>query len=407
MRVTAETAPIYRTLWLISAMGILGFSWFLNGPIYDEGHYLQNTVRFATGESNWWEFSTHRGPTGPGYAWVHAVLWRIYPSMTLLRVSNAFLVISSSVMIAGCEKFDWKAAAILLVFPGIWVSSSLALTEAISIFLISAGMFVFSRRQNQSYSAKFLFVLAISIGLAAFSRQTLIVTGCVFPLLWIWTRLNGKMVKLGPYLLAFFLVLIIPMPMFLEWSGLLPKDDFAHEQITSQGIFAFNHVAYGLAYILFFIGLLDARGWFHKILSEWKSISGLFILSLFLCLACDWQYAPMKSILAATLGIWGLQIVSIVFPAVSLTMCFALAWKGFNLLKTPNITELNDSELFAILACSIIIFSNGAITHQFSTRYLTMCAPFLASLAHKIPTKPILIGGFLLLNFFSLYSYYG
>jgi len=402
---TSETATIYRTIWLIAAIGILGFSWVLNGPIYDEGHYLQNTIRFATGELNWWEFSTHRGPTGPGYAWVHAILWRIFPSMTLLRISNALLIISSSILIASCRRFDWKAALLLLVFPGIWVSSALALTEAISVFFISAGLFVYSKSQNHGNGVMALFALAISIGLAAFSRQTLIVTGCAFPLLWIWSRVNGKFVKPGPYLLAFFLVFVIPIPMFLEWSGLLPKDDFAHEQITSQGIFAINHVAYGMAYILLFLRLLDAKGWLNKILPEWKSITGLFVLCFFSCLACDWQYAPMTSILSETLGIRGLQIVATIFPAVSLTMCFALAWRGFKRLKPLNLPELSDLELFAVFACLTIIFSNGAITHQFSTRYLTMCAPFLASIAHKFPTRPILIGGFLFLNFLSLYSY--
>ena len=402
---TAEAATIYRSLWIVAAMGILGFSWVLNGPIYDEGHYLQNTIRFASGELNWWEFSTHRGPTGPGYAWVHAVLWRIVPSITLLRISNALLIISSSILIASCRRFDWKAALLLLVFPGIWVSCALALTEAISVFLISAGLFVYSKSQNRGNGVMALFALAISIGLAAFSRQTLIVTGCAFPLLWIWARLNKEMVQPGPYLLAFSLVLIIPLPMFLAWSGLLPKDDIAHEQITRQGLFALNHVAYGLAYILLFIGLLDVRGSLHKIFSEWKSISGLFVLGLFLCLACDWQYTPMKSVLSETLGIRGLQIVASIFPAVSLTMCFALVWKGFKRLKPLNMPELSKLELFAVLACLAIVFSNGAITHQFSTRYLTLCAPFLASIAHRFSTRPILIGGFLFLNFLSLYSY--
>ena len=391
-------------LFTVASLGILLFAVFIPDQcFYDERHYLLNTQNFASGVTDWWDFSNHRGPTGPGYAWVHAAIWNVIPNVTYLRLCNAILLIVSAGFVSRIKPLNWTAGALMLGFPGIWVSGALALTEVYSIFILSTACWMASKSSKQGYQ---WLILGASIGLACFSRQTLLaVTPAFFIVAMIQIFMQGS--KTGkPAILGGVIAILIPMPMLYGWGGLLPVDDSAHEQITGHGKFSVINMAYSVSYMFILSAALaiEIRKEVYRL--KWI-LAGCLVIGGCLEVALDYEYLPMKSTLIQLLGQNMSTLIAGVFPAMSIGITLFLATRLFSdpIENSKKIAKENPLIIFSALCVILIVFSNGAITHQFSSRYLTVCAPFLAALLTSKKISLVAVLSLILLNLASITSY--
>ena len=399
---TTEQLPLL--LFIISSIAIALFAIFIPGEcIYDEQHYLVNTQHFASGVTKWWDFASHQGPTGPGYAWIHAAIWSIIPSVTYLRLCNAVLLITSAVFVSRIKPFNWSAGALLLSFPGIWVSGALALTEVYSIFLLSIALWISAKYTNRNYH---WLILGTLIGFACFSRQTILAVAPAFFIVAMSELLLKRSKNWMPMLLGGAALILLPLPMFLSWGGLLPFDDSAHEAITSHGSFNLINMSYSVSYMFILSAALvkEIRNKVYR--SKWILV-GCLVIGVCLETALGYEYLPMKSTVIQLLGQNTSTLIAGAFPAMSIGLILFLAtcFLSAPLENHKNFMNENPIAVFSAVCVIMIVLSNGAITHQFSSRYLTVCAPFLAILSRSIAITHVTIFGLIVLNLLSLLSY--
>jgi|GEM_PF-4891738 len=401
-KIAEEQLPLL--LFIIPSIAIALFAIFIPGQcIYDEQHYLVNTKSFASGVTQWWDFANHRGPTGPGYAWIHAAIWNIIPTVTCLRLSNAVLLITSAVFVSRIKPFNWTAGAVLLNFPGIWVSGALALTEVYSIFLLSIALWISSKYEKHRYH---WIILGALISFACFSRQTLLAVAPAFFIVSMSEFLLKRSKDWIPMLLGGAALILIPLPMFLSWGGLLPVDDIAHEQITSQGNFSLMNMSYSLSYMIILLTALTTEIRNEVYGSKWILL-GCLVLGGCLEASLDYEYLPMKSTVIQLLGQNTSSLIAGVFPAMSIGLTLFLVTRFFlnPIEHIKKVAQESPIIIFSALCVILIVLSNGAITHQFSSRYLTVCAPFLAVLLKSKKITLFAVLGLTLLNLTSVLSY--
>jgi len=401
-KIAEEQLPLL--LFIIPSVAIALFAIFIPGQcIYDEQHVLLNTQNFVSGATKWWDFKNHRGAMGPGYAWIHAVVWNLIPNITYLRLCNCVLLITSAVFVSRIKPFNWTAGAVLLSFPGIWVSGALALTEVYSIFILSVALWLASKPLKPKYQ---WLILGVSIGLACFSRQTLLAVTPAFFILAMSERFMRRSKNWKPILLAGAIAILIPMPMFYGWGGLLPVDDSAHEQITSHGRFSMINMIYSISYMLILFSALV-----KEIRDEVTKNKWLFLMYIgigwIIAMILGYEYLPMKSTLIQLTGQELSKSLAAAFPALSIGITLFLVTRLFlnPIEHIKKVARENPIIIFSALCVILTILSNGAITHQFSSRYLTVCAPFLAVLLRSKKITLVAVLGLILLNLASILSY--
>ena len=376
------------------ALCILQFS---GQAVYDEGHYLYNTISFADGSLSWWAFDTHRGPTGPLYAWVHSFGWRVSPGVPTLRWMNFFLFVLSVGLISKTPQgWNWQRGLLMLAFPGIFVSAGLVLTEMVSVCLISLSLFLLESSPHRKASG------GVLLGLAALSRQTLITQAAAMPM----TRLLGGQdtSRWTRTLLGALLTIAITAPMFLGWGGLLPFDE-SQESIQSHPPLNPLNIALGFGYLAIIGGLVGKL----KVELHWRSVliaASIFLFSVGASAALGWHYLPMKSVLTSLFGS-AAEWLSLGLPALSITVLVAgITWAVQNRQRIQAMQQSwTVCWTFSLLSIAILILTNGGIAHQFSSRYLVVGAPYFAVVFGQCSPR---ISGFLLLiagNVFSLLSY--
>jgi len=194
--------------------------------------------------------------------------------------------------------------------------------------------------------------------------------------------------------------------MFYGWGGLLPVDDSAHEQITGHGKFSVINMAYSVSYMFILSAALvmEIRKKVYRL--KWI-LAGCLVIGGCLEVALDYEYLPMKSTLIQLLGQNMSTLIAGVFPAMSIGITLFLATRLFSdpIENSKKIAKENPLIIFSALCVILIVFSNGAITHQFSSRYLTVCAPFLAALLTSKKISLVAVLSLILLNLASITSY--
>lgn len=284
----------------------------------------------------------------------------------------------------------------MLAFPGIFVSAGLALTEMISVCLISLSLCLLEFNPQRKATG------GVLLGLATLSRQTLITQAAALPI----TRLLGgkDTSSWTRTLLGALLTIAITAPMFLVWGGLLPFDE-SQESIKSHPPLNPLNIALGIGYLAV-IGSLVGK---FKIELHWRSLliaASIFLLSAGVAAALGWHYLPMKSVLTSSLGP-SVEWLSLVLPALSITVMVAgIIWTVQNRQRLQSMQQSwAVCWTFSLLSIAILVLTNGGIAHQFSSRYLVVGAPYFAVVFGQCSPR---ISGFLLLiagNVFSLLSY--
>lgn len=390
-------------LFTVASLGIILFAIFIpNQCIYDEQHYLFNTQNFASGATKWWDFTNHRGPTGPGYAWIHTLVWSLIPDITYLRLCNGVLLITSAVFVSRIKPYNWTAGALLLSFPGIWVSGALALTEVYSIFILSGALWMVNKPLKPKYH---WLIIGVSIGLACFSRQTLLAVTPAFFIVAMIQFFLQRSKTWKPALLGGVIAILIPMPMFYEWRGLLPND-IDRDHITSHGTFSMINMAYSISYVFIFCGALMKNNREEVTKNKWVFLlcTGIGWIA---AISLGYEYLPMKSTLIQLVGHELSMSLATAFPALSIGITLFLVTRLFSnpIENSKKIAKKNPLIVFSVLCLILIVLSNGAITHQFSSRYLTVCAPFLAFSSRSMKISHATILALIIMNGVSLLSY--
>lgn len=381
-------------------------------PIYDEAHYLRNTVHIASGKFQAFEFDAHYGPTGPGYAWLHAIVWKFAPQVTAIRIANVLLFLLSILLVSRTHEGRWdpKPALMMVCFPGIWVSASLGLTEMFSVFFLSLAVFFF--RQKSLLPRWNVLLSAVMIGIAVYSRQTLIALSGVFFLLALQAFVERRKFDF-PSALGGGLILLMALPLFMAWKGLLPADEnpeiYARRGVISPENFTYAFV-YALAFGLLAFKLPIAR-WWHNVsirAMDVALVAGAALVAAAVTWSYELSYIPLKGTIVNALGEDTGHAIGQVFSWASIAMILlflgAVARAGARIKDWAR--GVSRMDVFALSGIVLVVLTALAITHQFSSRYLVLSAPFFALLAQRweIRWAPLML--LLALNFLSLYSYF-
>lgn len=354
-----------------------------DGLIYDEVYYLKIAEDFLVSKLSYEFIENIYAPTGILYALVH---YAFYPltqyQVPNVRFVNLFLLLSSFILTFLSFKIVHKqdnSFAILnsipwLVLPTTGVISGMALTElpAITLFLASILLLGFAYNQGKWKSTKSsllcLGTSGILFGLSTWGRQNLIVT--LVATIFLFLPINRKNIIFSLiYALPSLLIFFYPISI---WHGLVPPS----VEFVEKG-YRFSSFILSLGYLGIFSIIIFPRFILYK---PRKTILNLLILSSTLVLAfSDLRYAPSQFLLERLFGSFITNFVSYIFGVVLVFISLLLLYSIY--LQAKNLKEQNNSDLVIFIYYTVsllfICISNIKITHQFSSRYITLALPFL------------------------------
>jgi len=348
--------------------------------IYDEAHYYSNTELLRNSSNSLIFLKEMKGPVGPLPNYIQFVFGSIFNfNIRFLRFINLFLIIFTSI-IPSIYFFNLnkkkKRRNYINVFipivvcfslPFTWVISCMALTEAGSVFFTMVSLFLLSKYLNSNYKKNlYLFFSSFAISLASLGRQTLVVLSPVLFLYVIFFRNRYKLKEATTFLL---LSLSLPTILFLIWGGIIPQD-YHVVQYAESGTISIKGFILSVGYLGFsFIFICPS-----KIIRIVFSLKGalIFLLSIITNFFVSIDYYPMRSIINVLIRNEILiQSINLLFPIISLFMGLILFSVMFDRIF-KSYKEIDVIEKISWIMIILIIISNLAITHQFSSRYLAV-----------------------------------
>ncbi len=383
--------------------------------IYDETHYFSNTKILIDSTDGWIFLNNMKGPVGPLTNFIQFFIGGIFNyEEKYLRFINLGLIIMTST-IAGIYFYRTKLNKSLLnsiaipltvcfSFPFTWIVAGMALTESASIFfsmmsLLLAG--IYFKKKNKNYFL--LFLSALSSSISATGRQTLIVLA---PLIFLFTFLSKKIINLKEAMLYFIVTLILPLILFVIWGGIIPQD-YHVELFAKTGFLSLSSLLLSIGYLGFgFLFICPSL-----ILRNILSLRGIYslIASIFLNIFLQNKVFPLKSVINKFfINSSFYNTFETLFPILGTFVGFILI---IIMLDRIRSSEIDNLEYLSWIMLFLINFSNVAITHQFSSRYvavslapLIVIGTFLTNPILKIDRLANIIGIFL--GALSLISYY-
>ncbi len=384
-------------------------------PTHDEPAYLATVSSLhAHGFSEEFlrEPEVHAGP-------LYTVVQYLAEPLTHLRVPGirlvnvAILALLAGVLMVTLRVMRAPCPALLglsvICMPGMGSAACLALTElpamlcaSLSLLFLFQSLTCISHHPDEQYrlaSKTGLAMLCASaggvlFGFAILGRQTCLVALLALPILrWSGTR------HVTSVLLAYlFGALLIALPVFLVWKGLVPPKT-AH---LDKGI-AIQHGLLAMGYAAVAVWIV-APGYFSL---PWKWMSAVFLSGVVLNLLTGMVHvSPLRTIaerlpspfLAAAYS----RTSSSLLAGVAAVLGVATLMNLWNRRKNPLL-------LFCLLAAFAIIGSAVKVTHSFGSRYVVVSFPFLllALAQFSRPTHGLAfrlaLGG--LINLLSAWSY--
>ena len=189
-------------------------------------------------------------------------------------------------------------------------------------------------------------------------------------------------------------------------TGLLSATNNFDYFSYGQGNFSLMNMSYSLSYMIILLTALTTEIRNEVYGSKWILL-GCLVLGGCLEASLDYEYLPMKSTVIQLLGQNTSSLIAGVFPAMSIGLTLFLVTRFFlnPIEHIKKVAQESPIIIFSALCVILIVLSNGAITHQFSSRYLTVCAPFLAVLLKSKKITLFAVLGLTLLNLTSVLSY--
>lgn len=346
--------------------------------IYDEIYYISIAQDYLReGFTN--EFIRNiSAPTGILYALVHNLFVPItnfnapnvrFVSLGLLLCSYLLIFSWLNFTSKKCIESSLLVSAMWLALPTTGVIGCMALTEIPSICFCLTSTLILAFTYNQGAWRKNVFLVAIGLivsgillGISTWGRQNFIVV--VLASIPLFLPLNRKSIFFATiYSLSALLIFIYPLSV---WNGLVPPAvSFVEKGYRiSNFILSFSYLG--------FIGAII----YPKILFFDKKITPAIIAfsGLLVGFYSDLRYLPSRMIVEKLFGSMGVFVLSyligIFFTSLSLIFIYSLV--------KETILKKNDTILiYCAISIVLICLSNIKITHQFSSRYITLAIPFL------------------------------
>ncbi len=346
--------------------------------IYDEIYYISIAQDYLReGFTN--EFIRNiSAPTGILYALVHNFFAPITNfSVPNVRFVSLGLILCSYLLIFSWLNFASKKciesslliSAMWLVAPTTGVIGCMALTEIPSICFCLASSLILAFTYNQSKWRKNIFLVVIGLitsglllGLSTWGRQNFIVIVLAsLPLFFPLTRKSIFFATI--YSLSALLIFIYPISI---WNGLVPPT----VSFVEKGYRISNFIL-----SCSYLGFIGAIVYPKILFLDRKITSAIIAFSVLLVgFYSDLRYLPSRMIVEKLFGSMGVFILSyligVFFTSLGLIFIYSLV--------KESIFKRNDTILiYCAISIVLICLSNIKITHQFSSRYVTLAIPFL------------------------------
>lgn len=376
-----------------------------NSPVYDEVFYIVGAKMLSKGWAIKGVLLAHNynlaGPLYPLLHWVVASVtdfdpWRVrWVNVVLLGISLAAL--AYTLRRWGYDNV-WSRVTMVAAFPPFWVCTGLALTEipALTCASLSVATIAWTisqdRRQGRLFDW-FGFALAgMLFGLAILGRQPYLPAAigffCIaaFAPRFRWPALIGAAAAV-----------LVPLPVFLTWGGLVAPDARQFARISiDHGTLAFIYLS---AAVLLIAPRYYAASW------RWSLATAL------LAGLCAAGFGGLSITVAGSIA---KHLPSGLAVAFQITASALLAGGGAATIVASvfNLWEQRGNWLviLAILLTLGLTSTSLAIGHQFSSRYLITAFPFalLALQPYFTPSRwaalRLLIGA--AIGAFALHSYH-
>lgn len=351
--------------------------------IYDEVYYVKIAQDFLIYKLSYDFIYNIYAPTGILYALTHYVFYPLtqYQPPNIRFVNLLLLLISYIVIFLSLKiihKQETKVALLnsipWLVFPTTGVISGMALTELPAITLFVGSSFLLGIAYNngnwrsQSSSLLYLTISGILLGLSTWGRQNFIVA--LVATLFIFLPINRKSLIFSlTYAIPALVIFLYPLSI---WHGLVPPS----VKFVEEG-YRFSNFFLSLGYL----GVYSLIIFPEFILSkDRQTFLSLSVMSLILVLIFpDLRYAPSQFLLERLFGTFIKNVIAYCFGILLVFISLLLVYSIY--LQIRKIKKNNDSNLTMYIYYSLVLiaicFSNIKITHQFSSRYITLALPFL------------------------------
>jgi hypothetical protein len=375
--------------------------------LYDEVYYVPTVIDLREKGPSLQFLQELRVPAGPLYA---AVQFGFFPLTQLLppgiRFVNLLFLAGVIAALAWAlsnrlaPKDAFNNAAKIVVAPTIGVATCLALTELPAMFFCTIAVALIvnlrsGRLGNDSFRLLKVLGAGTILGLAVTGRQNFLMVWLASGLLFL--PLSRK--SISEFAIFSAPILFVVVALFFAWGGLVPRSvDF-----VATG-YSFVNLTFSLAivYVVCFVCIPD----FVKTGVNFYLI--YFIIGLVLCLLMpEIRYVPSRTWSTVVFGDRAMPWIGLIGGAAVLALAaVVIVSVGKRIME-----NLGDyCFLFATAAWVMILVSNIKITHQFSTRYVTVALPLVLLSGSLIASSnkweaPRLIGG-LLLSVVSVFGYY-
>ncbi len=351
--------------------------------VYDEIYYIDIAKNLAKLGLSAQFISGMDAPTGILYAILHdsvSALTNFRPPW--IRFVNLILGCGTCYLL--CKIYTVVRSAINkdikndnstgLAIPAVWLAAPvtgvilcMALTELSAIFFSLLGTCLLVIHSAKQSIRRFDFILpflaGISYGLSIWGRQNFV----ILPVLSVILLFPLNSSKLRSYFIVFGISALFFFVPVMIWGGLVPPSvGFVGRGLKfSSLVFSFYYVVAAL--------FLAAPSIFQRLDRRSVLVSGL-IASLVIILFPDLIIVPGAFYITKVFGTLGAFIVGILFSFSLLSLSFITLQTIINKIFMDN---PNRFTVFFLASALILLISNIKITHQFSSRYITLALPYI------------------------------
>ncbi|RAJ79943.1 dolichyl-phosphate-mannose-protein mannosyltransferase [Chitinophaga dinghuensis] len=371
---------------LLLILGIGGYAFLLlitllhhQPPLFDEPLFVRNLFLMEQeGLSSRFLLEMNDQAPGPLYQMIHYPLYFLTRwQMPGLRLVNMTLLAGITFMliriIVQHYKINARTAFLyalnIMAVPMIWQVSGMALTEIPPIFfsLLAIYWLLLGINPVQSVTKSILYSLlaGAAMGLAVLGRSPFIVmipaSGVL--LLYHWRDSRRWMLVI----LFAVTALAICAPVIYIWKGLMPPK----QALVAAGGFSLWHGILAFAYGAM-MTIIIAPSWFiynrRILLGLLVTYVVLAVLNIFVL---HYSYAPLSEALEKVLPAALMRIYPFVISPVLATI--ALYYVASSLYQAWKRRE-EETYLFLLASCLLILATSCGVTHLFSSRYVAQAA---------------------------------
>ncbi|MBV8253774.1 MAG: hypothetical protein JO154_14290 [Chitinophaga sp.] len=371
---------------LLLILGIGGYAFLLlitllhrQPPLFDEPLFIRNLFLMEKeGLSARFLLEMNDQAPGPLYQMIHYPLYFLTQwQMPGLRLVNMTLLAGITFMLVRIIVQHYKInagtaflyALNIMAVPMIWQVSGMALTEIPPLFfsLLAIYWLLLSINSMQSVTISVLYSLlaGVAMGLAVLGRSPFIV---MIPASGILILHHWRDSRRWMVIILFALTaLAICAPVIYIWKGLMPPK----QALVAAGGFSLWHGILAFAYGAM-MTIIIAPSWF---IFNRKILGGLLItylvFSLLNIFVLHYSYAPLSEALEKVLPTAMVRIYPFVISPVLATV--ALYYLVCSMYQAW-IRRSEETYLFLLASCLLILATSCGVTHLFSSRYVAQAA---------------------------------